>query len=393
MREASMTLNAKRTKAGFTLVELMVSMAVTMVLLYAAVVAFRDAQQANQVVTQSSDMTDNLRAALNLIIQDVQQAGTGIPTGGIPIPFTSNGSSSAPCGTTSPMNRPILGGAGTFPKCNSVLNAVEPGSMMGPPITAPDASSGTVQNPNSITDEISVVYADNTAGLDVKPINQPKTTTPPNPGCPAGSLSLTGTLLQITFDATCVDLSQARVQVHAGDLIMLNNTLGTALVYVTSITGQVVNFAAGDPYNLNGRSDPAGTVTQLMTSPTCGGGPACFPVTTATRVWMVTYYLDNVSSPPFIRLIRQVNFNTPTPVGETLENLQFTYNFVDGATNPANQAAVPNGNSASQIRTVNVWLGARTPYMVHRGNQSLYARNNLMTQISLRSMAYANKYQ
>ena len=249
-----------------------------------------------------------------------------------------------------------------------------------------------MQNPSSITDEISVVYADNTAGLDVKPINQPKTTTPPNPGCPAGSLSLTGTLLQITFDATCVDLNQARVQVHPGDLIMLNNTLGTALVYVTSISGQVVNFAAGDPYNLNGRSDPAGTVKQLMTSPTCGGGPACFPVTTATRVWMVTYYLDNVSSPPFIRLIRQVNFNAPTPVGETLENLQFTYNFVDGATNPANQAAVPNGNSASQIRTVNVWLGARTPYMVHRGNQSLYARNNLMTQISLRSMAYVNKY-
>ena len=388
-----MTLNAKRSKAGFTLVELMVSMAVTMVLLYAAVVAFRDAQQANQVVTQSSDMTDNLRAALNLIIQDVQQAGTGIPTGGIPIPFTSNGSTSSPCGTTSPLNRPILGGSGTFPKCNSVVNAVEPGSMMGPPITAPDASSGTVQNPSSITDEISVVYADNTAGLDVKPINQPKTVTPPNPGCPAGSLRLTGTLLQITFDATCVDLNQARVQIHPGDLIMLNNTLGTALVYVTSIAGQVVSFAAGDPYNLNGRTDPAGTVKQLMTSSTCGGGPACFPVTTATRVWMITYYLDNVSSPPFIRLIRQVNFNTPTPVGETLENLQFTYNFVDGSTNPANQASVPNGNSASQIRTVNVWLGARTPYMVHRGNQSLYARNNLMTQISLRSMAYTNKYQ
>jgi hypothetical protein len=41
-----------------------------------------------------------------------------------------------------------------------------------------------------------------------------------------------------------------------------------------------------------------------------------------------------------------------------------------------------------------VWLGARTSYEVHKGsNQSLFARNNLMTQISLRSMAYVNKYK
>ena len=66
---------------------------------------------------------------------------------------------------------------------------------------------------------------------------------------------------------------------------------------------------------------------------------------------------------------------------------------MDGATNPANQPTVPTANSASQIRTVNVWLGARSSYQVHKGNKTLYSRNNLMTQISLRSMAYVNKYQ
>jgi len=35
--------------------------------LYAAVRAFRDASQSNTVVSQASDMTDNLRSALNLI--------------------------------------------------------------------------------------------------------------------------------------------------------------------------------------------------------------------------------------------------------------------------------------------------------------------------------------
>jgi len=389
-----MKLNRKKTSAGFTMVELMIAMGVTMIILYGAVAAFKDAQQTNQVITQSADMTENLRNGLNFINQDVQQAGTGIPTGGIPIPYTSNGSSTSPCGTTAPINRPVLGGKSTFPPCNSTLPAVEPGNELGPPIVAPDATTGTVQNPNSITDEITVVYSDNTSGLEAKPINQPKTVTPPNPGCPNGSLQLTGTQLTLTFDSNCVNLTAAGITIQPGDLIMLNNTLGTALVYVTSVSGQVLSFASGDPFQLNGRTDASGTVKQLMTSSSCSGAPSCFPATTATRVWMISYYLDNVSSPPYIRLVRQINFNSPTPVGETLENLQFTYNFIDGATNPANQAVVPVGNSESQIRTVNVWLGARSAYQVHKGsNQSLFARNNLMTQISLRSMAYVNKYK
>ncbi len=107
-----------------------------------------------------------------------------------------------------------------------------------------------------------------------------------------------------------------------------------------------------------------------------------------------SYYLDNVSSPPYVRLIRQVNFNTPTPVGETLENLQFTYNFYDGATNPANQPVIPVGNNESQIRAVNVYLAARSTYQVaNNGGASHYARNNLISQVSLRSLAYYNKYQ
>lgn len=75
----------KRKLAGFTLIELMIAMGVTMILLYAAVLAFRDASQTNQVVTQNADMADNLRTGLNLIQTDLQQAGSGIPTGGIPL--------------------------------------------------------------------------------------------------------------------------------------------------------------------------------------------------------------------------------------------------------------------------------------------------------------------
>jgi prepilin-type N-terminal cleavage/methylation domain-containing protein len=378
--------------AGFTLIELMVAMGITMVILYAAVQAFRDASQTNQLVTSTADMTDNLRGGLNLIQQDVQQTGTGIPVNGIPIPFTSN-NAATPCGTTPAINRPVLNGSSTFPQCNSTLPAIEPGQAMGPLITAPDATAGNPSNPSSFTDEITILYADNSASLDDKPVNKPATAGPPaDPGCPAGKLNLAGKTLTATFDATCVNLTTAGIQILPGDLIMFTNTNGSALLTVTNVAGQSLTFAPGDAFSLNGRTEAGGTINYLMTSTACGGGPACFPPTLATRIWMVSYYLDNVTSPPFVRLIRQVNFNAPTPVGETLENLQFTYNYVDGATNPSNQPGIPTGNNESQIRSVNVFLGARSSYLMHQARKAVYARNNLVTQISLRSMAYRDRY-
>src|SRR2546421_11962723 len=77
-----------KKKSGFTLVELIIGMAVTMVALAAAVLMFRDSTKANTNVTQTSDMSDNMRAGLNLIVQDLIQTGTGIPTGGSTIPKT-----------------------------------------------------------------------------------------------------------------------------------------------------------------------------------------------------------------------------------------------------------------------------------------------------------------
>jgi len=394
-----MKTERQRNSAGFTLLELMIAMAVTLILLAAAVSAFKDASSSNQVVTQAADMTENLRAGINLIEQDLQQAGTGIPVGGINIPYTSNGSTTNPCSTTAAILRPKLSGTTTFPPCNSTLPAVEPGNTLGPGITAPDATTGTAANPTSLTDEITMLYSDNTLGLDAKPINQPATATPPNPGCPSGSLKLTGTTLTVTFDASCVNLAAAGITIQPGDLVMFTNTLGNTIMTVTGVAGQVLTFGSGDAFGLNGRTETSGTIQQLETGgASCGGGAACFPPTLATRIWMITYYLDNVTSPPFVRLIRQVNMPVgttypPTPVGETMENLQFTYNFVDGVTNPSNQPTVPTGNSESQIRSVNVYLGARSSYKVMKGNQSLFVRNNFMTQVSLRSLAYVNRYQ
>jgi prepilin-type N-terminal cleavage/methylation domain-containing protein len=382
-----MNYNTKRRIAGFTLIELMIAMVVTMVLLYAAMQAFKDASQSNKQITFASDMTDNLRAGLNYVQQDLIQAGTGIPTTGIPIPNTPNAAGSCNAGLA--LNRPSLGGGTTFPQCNFVVPSIEPGQALGPLITSPDATAGNPSNPASFTDEITMLYADNSSGLDSKPVNQPPLA--PSPGC-AGTIAVNGQSL--TFDPTCVNMANitaSGAQIQPGDLIMFSNSLGNALQVVTSASANTLNFAPGDAFGLNGRTDASGTVLQL-TNAGCTTSANCWPPTTVTRIWMITYYLDNVADPTHVRLIRQVNFNPGNPVGETMENMQFTFNFVDGVNNPVNQASVPAGNTEAQIRSVSISLGARSNSLVREGNKTLYARHNLSSQVSLRSMAYVNEY-
>src|SRR6266478_6018033 len=131
-------------KSGFTMVELIIGMAITMVALAAAVLLFRDSTKANTNVTQTADMSDNLRAGLNLIVQDLIQTGTGIPTGGISIPNTVN---AAGCNTGNAVNRPptvlnltFQGPNATHAGCNVILPAIEPGNNLGPAVTSPDGT-------------------------------------------------------------------------------------------------------------------------------------------------------------------------------------------------------------------------------------------------------------
>ncbi|HKV61157.1 MAG TPA: prepilin-type N-terminal cleavage/methylation domain-containing protein [Candidatus Acidoferrum sp.] len=376
-----------KKNSGFTLIELIIGMGITMVALAAAVMMFRDSTRANTNVTQTSDMSDNMRAGLNLIVQDLIQTGTGIPTGGISIPNTPN---AAGCNTGGKVNRPPAVLSLTFngPNsanvgCNVILPAIEPGNALGPTVTSPDGTSGPK------TDVVTIMYADNTLALDAKQIN--------GAACPGGSITATGSA--ITFDATCVTIGAAGIPVNPGDLLMIynaNNSNGV-LQTVSSVSGQVLNFAAGDAFNLNGRTstETAGTIKQLQNL--TGGVPnGTYPPTNCTRIWMITYYLDTTTDTRHPRLMRAVNFNAPQPVAETFENLQFAYNFDDGVNNPVNQFVVPavpapTGDNENQIRSVNIYLGARSTTTAALTGQ--YVRTNLKTQVALRSMAYFNTYK
>jgi hypothetical protein len=117
-----------------------------------------------------------------------------------------------------------------------------------------------------------------------------------------------------------------------------------------------------------------------------------YPPTTAFRVWMITYYLSN-SDPFHPQLMRQVNFNAPTPVGDAMENLQISYDISNpvGTPLPGVNVKFPVApDTPNQIRKVNLFLAARSEVA---NSQHAFLRNNLLTQVSVRNLAFFSRYK
>jgi Prokaryotic N-terminal methylation motif len=365
-------MQTKRS-AGFSLIELLVATAITVVIVLVSLDALTQAQHASEGVALMSNMTENLRAGMDYMSKDIVLAGSGIPTGGISIPI----------GGGPLINMPSPAGfAYTYPATYTAIPAVTPGPNLGPPI-------------EGSTDMISVIYADN---LTFAPLNVPLSgtfindptpapTTPPTQPC-NGSIDPAGA--SVTFDANCVTLTPGNGAIAPGDLIMFSNQQGNAIEYVTDVNGQTLTFATNDPYGLNQRTDPSGTMLQLQAP----AGSGNYPPTTATRIWMVTYYLDN-TDPTGPRLMRQQNFNAAEPVAESIEGLQISYNFVNGnvacGAACSDQKLPPPGMTPNQMLSVNLFLAARSDLPFSWTGK--YFRNNLVSQVSLRGLAFYNQFQ
>jgi len=335
-----------KSEAGFSLAEFLVSMVLTMVVLGISLATFNDSVSLNQLAGLVADTDQNLRSGLSMLTRDLIQAGEGIPTGGVPVPSG---------GASTPINRPgPVGVAYTFP-AGTVVPAVTPGAALGPTIALQP------------TDLVTVLYADPTLPLNTAPlvaINAP------------GSRATVDPAIAITDPDTAV---------QAGDLIMFSNAVGNALQEVTGTDGaQTMFFDQGDPLNLNQPAAAQGTLVRLQSS------PGVYPPTTATRVVMVSYYID-ASNPAGPRLVRQIGAGPRLAVALGVENLQFSFDLVDGATNPTNVKTPVAPNSPHEIRKVNVFLSARSEAASRRTGQ--WFRNSLATQVSLRSLSFVDRYR
>lgn len=377
-----------KLQKGFSLIELLVSMGIVVSVVAVATGALLQAQKATTAVAYEANTQQNLRAGMHFMVRDLLQAGEGIPQGGISIPYT----------TTSAINRP--GTATIFPNSYTTVPAITPGSLLGQLATSINPSTQAVLT-GTATDIINILYADNILQdtsqhfLYSFPVVQ---AAPSTPVC-AGTIAPTGA--SVTLAANCFTMPGSTNPITVGNLILFHNQNGTALEYVTSVAGQQINFAAGDPAGLNQTGKANGTVANLATT------PGVFPPTTVTRVWMVTYYVD-VTNPKDPQLIRQVNYpgypagapvNPPLAIADVIENLGFSYD-ITSSTDPVGTYATGPGNAATpilpdtpdQIRAVNVFLAGRSEQAYESLSTPQFLRNNLSTQVSIRSLSFTNQF-
>jgi type II secretory pathway pseudopilin PulG len=370
----------RSASAGFTMVELLVSMGISVLVLGSAVLAMQHALRLNETALMVSGMNNTLRTGMDLMVRDFLQVGSGLPTGHII--QTPSGVGSTRVKMPGPPGTAFLNIAS-----DTDLNAVNPRPGGGPVING------------VATDVLTVVTADTNF------IDMPLT-------------ALTNTTMDVasTNPATglAINIATGPDRIIPGQLLMLEKGATTTLVEVTAVdtTNRRISFANSDALNVNQTGAAAGNVTALRaTAPpdVLPASPATQILpTTSTRVRMITYYLD-VTDPLRPRLVRRINNGDPTTFDNTsgtavamdIENLQFTFDLADGLTNPANVrftaadiagsgACSPNPCNVNMVRKINVMLTGRSKNAVQLAGRMF--RNTLTSQVSLRGMAYVDEY-
>jgi len=349
----------RRKEKGFTLLELMVSIGVMTVVAAAALSVYIKSGQVATQVGQNSEMQSEIRAAANQLSRDLNQAGTGIPLGGIPIPSSANGATNPSFACD--FSVCYLSSGNTFTQ--GVLYKVTPGYNIGPNVLeTSDAIVMTYLDPSLPWSS----FTTTTLASDGSTVTMPSGTTPA--------------------------LNDAAVGLNQGDVLLLQNSNGSAVGVVTSFnaTTRVITFGSTDPLHFNQTSATTGNIKALKSGST-------YPATTVSRIYVVAYFLQNVTTADgtSTRLMRQVNARTPTPVAENIVDLKFTYDIFDsnsstltaGLTNAATGS--PAVSKPDQIKKINFTITARSPRL---NSRKVYDYVSFSSSIGPRNLSFHDRY-
>jgi prepilin-type N-terminal cleavage/methylation domain-containing protein len=356
-----MSGRSKKREVGFSLMEMMIAMALGSVVLAAAVQLYTQGVTATWTVSQRAEMQQDFRAASDMLTKDLGLAGAGLGDGAA-IALPSAVSPVYGCDQTPKCY--INATAVAYPKQGAVpyLYGLLPGLNVGPTINS------------QTTDAVTVVYTDNTFYLN----------------CYTAKITAkTVVTFTVPSPLTCVlptgvaapqNVNDSVAGLTAGDLVWFSFN-PPVVAEVTSVASNVVTFAASpDPLKMN-QTTASGLVTAALNA-----------TGTGTRLLVISYYIDNSVSPP--RLMRQVSGHSPMPVAENVVYMKFSYDLYDSSAGVARPGLTDGGASfgllPNQITKINILHMAMNSSL--KQAKGGYQGMDLQTSVSARDLTYNNNY-
>jgi Tfp pilus assembly protein PilV len=370
-----MERTAKQSAQGFSMVEVLLAMALGLLVVGAGVALFQSANNVTQTAFSRSDMQQNARGALTIMTRDLSQAANGIPQAGITLPSGGTGSALAACWAS---------------QCY-LTSGIYPNNLLAPvvPFDAQGARG---------TDAMTITYIDNSW---------------PDTNKALTNVAANGS--SITVDTKTYDSSgnaAAPPNGHAyndlvygsriGDVMMIFNPNGYSVATVTAVGGGgVLSLAAGDPLNMNQPTATAGNVKSLGPWAACpppNQNQSC-PITSAARINVVTYFIQMNAGPDGIPgtaddypvLMRQLNAESAIPLTDYVSAMSVSYDICNNTVQPCvYQAAVDGAQvpNSSEIRKINITL-------ILQSSGTGSARNEtytVSTSASPRDLSFTNRY-
>ena len=203
----STKLRPRSRDAGFSLIELLVSMGIMLVVMGGVFTVLTDAYRAAESASSLIGLNNNLRIGVDLIVRDLIQVGQGLPTGRtIQVP---NGAGALPIQRPGPR----AARAPTWPAGTAAIPAVTPGPGCGPLVNGVADRHGDHARRR--------LGAGRRARAELRPggAQRPRSPRPRRPR--TASTSATA----------------GADDVRVGDLLMFTKGSVSALVYVTGVDG------------------------------------------------------------------------------------------------------------------------------------------------------------
>jgi prepilin-type N-terminal cleavage/methylation domain-containing protein len=365
---------------GFSMVELMVAMAVGLIVMSAAAQLFKSGMDTTMMITQQAEMQQNVRAALNLIAKDVSMAGAGMPPGGVNLPYgTGYTASRFGCNQTPTCyvntNSYTTGTLGT--PASTVTNFMY-GLIPGPSLGMEKNSwTATVPSTGATPDRVTSVYVDYSFPLSDYSV----------------TIDSTGTFATLGATPATDPAILSATGLKVGDLILMENSLGSAVGEITTVTATRMSFANADALNINQTGATSGRIRDISAGAS----------TKAYRLLAITYFLEvpTTASGLTPRLMRQVNGQNPLPVADNIIDLQITYDACDNTNTPTGGpaptcAALPDpiGNTPSyspnQIHKVNIQVIGQSVLSAGTNKSRSMA---LVTSVSTRNLSFTDRFK